>query len=211
MKRKIGKLCVITDTAVQKKYSHVEIAQLAIKGGTEMIQFRDKTMSTVELIETARKLKKICYESGVLLIINDRTDVAMIADADGVHLGLDDIPVRDARKLLGDNKIIGGTAHSLVEAREAEKSGADYLGFGHIYPTGSKIKSTPPVGIVALREIVRYIDIPVFAIGGIGLDNINQVMETGVYGAAVIGSIVKSSNPAQSTKQLTEIIYGKKY
>lgn len=211
MKRKIGKLCVITDTAVQKKFPHVEIARMAIRGGAKMIQFRDKKMSTAELIETARMLKKICSKAGVLFIVNDRVDVALISGADGVHLGIEDIPISDARKLLGDDKIIGGTAHSLKEAREAEKRGADYIGFGHIFSTGSKIKSTAPVGVEKLKELVRSITIPVFAIGGIGLDNIKQVIETGVHGAAVIGSVVKSTNPVQSTRKLIRIIYGKEH
>ncbi len=103
MKRKIGKLCIITDTAVQNKYSHVELAKMAIKGGAKMIQFRDKVMSTGELIETAKLLKMICKKAGVQFIVNDRVDIAMVSDADGVHLGLEDIPVKEARKLLGKN------------------------------------------------------------------------------------------------------------
>ncbi len=210
MKRKIGKLCVITDTAVQKKYSHIEIAQLAISGGADVIQFRDKTMSTGEMIETAKKLKKICSKAGVLFIVNDRVDVALVSDADGVHLGKDDIPVKEARKILGRNKIIGATAHSLNEAKKAQKDGADYLGFGHIFTTASKHKETPPVGIDELQKVVNNIHIPVLAIGGIGLDNITEVILTGVHGAAVIGSVVKNENPPKAVKDLRRIIYGKK-
>ena len=210
MKRKIGKLCVITDTVVQKKYSHVEIAQLAIKGGADVIQFRDKSMATGELIETAGKLKKICSKAGVLFIVNDRVDVALVSDADGVHLGIEDIPLKDARKLLGKDKIIGGTAHSLKEAEEACKNGADYIGFGHIYPTLSKHKLTPPVGIYELEKIVKKIRIPVLAIGGIGFDNISEVVKTGVHGAAVISSVLKNKNPENAVKELKRIIYAQK-
>jgi thiamine-phosphate pyrophosphorylase len=210
MKRKIGKLCVITDTIVQKKYSHVEIAKMAIKGGADVIQFRDKFMSTQELIETARKLKKICSKAGVLFIVNDRTDVALVADADGVHLGTEDIPLKDARKLLGKNKIIGGTAHSLKEAEVARKNGADYIGFGHIYPTLSKHKITLPVGINELARAVKKVKIPVLAIGGIGLNNISEVVKTGVHGVAVIGSVLKNKNPENAVKKLRRIIYAQK-
>lgn len=210
MKRKIGKLCVITDTIVQKKYSHTEIADLAIMGGADVIQFRDKVMPTGELIETARELKKICSKAGVLFIVNDRVDVALVADADGVHLGIDDIPLKEARKLLGKDKIIGGTAHSLKEAEEAWRNGADYFGFGHIYPTFSKHKITLPVGIDELVRVIEKINIPVLAIGGIGLNNISEVIQTGVHGVAVIGSVLKNQNPENAVKELRRIIYAQK-
>lgn len=210
MKRKIGKLCVITDTAIQKKYSHIEIARMAIKGGADVIQFRDKTMPTGEMIETAKELKKICSKAGVLFIVNDRVDVALVSGADGVHLGKDDIPVKEARKILGRNKIVGNTAHNLKEAKEAQKNGADYIGFGHIYLTASKLKKTPPVGVEQLRKVVCRIKIPVLAIGGIGQDNISEVMKSGAHGAAVIGSVLKNKNPQKAVSNLRRIIYGKK-
>ena len=210
MKRKIGKLCVITDTVVQKKYSHIEIAQMAIRGGANVIQIRDKFMPTGELIETAKELKKICSKAGVVFIVNDRVDVALVTDADGVHLGIDDIPVQEARKLLGKNKLIGGTAHSIKEAEEARRDGADYIGFGHIYPTLSKHKTTPPVGINELARVVKTVKIPVLAIGGIALNNISEVIKTGVHGAAVIGSVLKNKNPENAVKELRRIIYAQK-
>jgi thiamine-phosphate pyrophosphorylase len=210
MKIKIGRLCVITDTSVQKKHSHIEIARMAIKGGADVIQFRDKTMAAGDLIETAKKLKKVCSKDGVLFIINDRIDVALLSNAHGVHLGREDIPIKEARKLLGKNKIIGGTAHSLTEAIEAEKDGVDYIGFGHIYPTASKLKLTPPVGIEELKKAVKIINIPIFAIGGIELNNIKEVTETGVHGVALIGSVVRSSNPAKTVRELKGVLYGKK-
>jgi thiamine-phosphate pyrophosphorylase len=210
MKSKIGRLCVITDTTVQKKYSHTEIANMSIKGGADVIQFRDKTMPTGESIETAKKIKKICSEAGVLFIVNDRVDVALLSDADGVHLGKEDIPLKEARKLLGNNKIIGGTAHSLKEAEKAEREGADYIGFGHIFPTSSKLKLTPSVGVEELKKVVKTINIPIFAIGGISLTNIEEIIRTGVHGAAVIGSVVKSSDPAKTVKELKRLLHGRK-
>lgn len=195
-------LCIITDTSVQKKYSHIELCRMAIKGGADMIQFRDKNLSTSELADTAIEMKKICSKAGVTFIINDRVDVAMLSNADGVHLGKEDIPIREARKLLGKNKIIGGTAHNLREAIKAEKDGADYIGFGHVYQTGSKKKFTKPKGVNYLKKILNQINIPVIAIGGLGLSNIKEVLSTGVNGVAVIGSVVKSKNPTDTVRKL---------
>lgn len=205
--KKIGRLCIITDTNIQKKYSHVEIAEMAVKGGADIIQLRDKNMPASELAETAIAIKKICSKRAVL-IINDRVDIAMLSGADGVHLGKEDIPVNEARKLLGKNKYIGATANSLEDAKNAVKAGADYIGFGHIYPTQTKLKSTSPVGIKGLKEILNYISIPVIAIGGIDLTNAEEVIKTGVHGIAAIGCVLKSQNPFNTVKQLKKIIYG---
>lgn len=204
--KRIGKLCVITDTDIQNKYSHYEIAKLAVIGGADVIQFRGKNMPTGELIETAIKIRKLCNKHNVLFIVNDRVDAALISGADGVHLGKDDIPVKDARKLLGKNKIIGGTAHSLKDAVQREKEGVDYIGFGHIYQTGSKIKTDKPKGTAYLKKVVEKVRIPVFAIGGINHANIKEVMKTGAHGAAVIGAVIKSNNPVKAVKDLKSMI-----
>ncbi len=205
--KKIGKLCVITDTNIQKKFSHIEIAEMAVKGGADIIQLRDKNMPASELVETAIAIKKIC-SGRALLIINDRVDIAMLSGADGVHLGNEDIPVKEARKLLGKSKYIGATANSLEDAINAVNAGADYIGFGHIYPTQSKFKSTSPAGINGLKEIVKNINIPVVAIGGIDFTNAGDVLKTDVHGIAVIGCVLKSQNPVNTVKQLKQIIYG---
>ena len=206
--KKIGRFCVITDNVIQNKYSHIEIASMAIKGGADMIQFRDKNMTTGELIDTAIVIKKLCSKSRVLFIINDRTDVALVTNADGVHLGKEDISIKDARKLLGKNKIIGGTAHSLSEAALREKEGADYIGFGHIYQTFSKHKTDKPKGLDYLKKVVSKIKIPVFAIGGINNSNIYNVMKTEVHGVAVIGGVIKETRPVKAAKALRKAIYG---
>lgn len=205
--KKIGKICIITDTLVQKKYSHIEIAKLAIKGGADLIQLRDKNLPTSELIEIAKKISVLCKKAKVLFLVNDRTDVAMVSDADGVHLGQEDIPIKDARKLLGKNKIIGGTAHNMKEAIACEKAGADYIGFGHIFPTASKHKPDKPKGTAQLEEIVKKIKIPVIAIGGISPQNLGEVKSTKVHGAAFIGSVLKSKDPVKTIKEIRKIIY----
>lgn len=199
--KKIGKLCLITDTVIQKKYSHLKIAQMAIKGEADIIQLRDKTLPTGMMIEVAKKIAMLCRKHNVLFIVNDRVDVVMASGADGVHLGKEDIPVKDARKLLGSRKIIGGTAHSLKEALLREKEGADYVGFGHIYPTKSKYKPEKAKGTKLLAEVVKKVKIPVIAIGGISLNNIDDVTDTNVYGIAVIGSVLKSPNPVKVLRE----------
>jgi thiamine-phosphate pyrophosphorylase len=208
MQKKIGKICVITDTNVQNKYTHIELAQMAIKGGADMIQLRDKTIPSAALIETAIKIKKNCNKRNILFIVNDRVDIAMISGADGVHLGEDDIPVKDARKLIGKNKIIGKTAHSMKEALKTVKEGADYIGLGHIYHTYSKLRAPKPMGVRELEKICAAVRIPVIAIGGINFQNAAEVINHGAYGIAVIGSVIKSSSPVKAVKTLHEIIYG---
>jgi thiamine-phosphate pyrophosphorylase len=206
----IGKLCIITDIETQSRYSHCELADLAIKGGADIIQLRDKLMPTAELIDTAIEIRQICRRSNVIFIINDRTDVALISDADGVHLGNEDIPIKEARKLLGSSKIIGGTAHTLPEALRAEKEGADYIGYGHIFHTWSKIKNTKPRGLERLKMVASRINIPVFAIGGIGAENAMKVISTGVHGIAVIGAVAKSPAPDKAAMELRKILYEEK-
>lgn len=207
--KKIGRLCVITDTHTQSKYSHIELAKMAIKGGADIIQLRDKFISTSEFIRIAINIMKLCRKHKVLFLVNDRVDVALVSGADGVHLGKEDIPVKEARKLLGNGKIIGGTAHTLKEAIQREKEGADYIGFGHIYPTRSKHKHEEPKGIEYLRQVVKRITIPVIAIGGIGISNIDEVISTGVHCAAVIGSVAGSKDPERAVKELRKKIYGR--
>lgn len=208
--KKIGKLYLITDTVIQRKYSHYQIAKLAIKGGADVIQLRDKTLSTSELIQTAIKIAALCRKHNVTFLVNDRVDVALVSNADGVHLGKEDIPIKEARKLLGKNKIIGGTAHSLSEAKKCQHEGADYIGYGHIYPTKTKYKPEKPKGTEQLKLIVSKTGIPVIAIGGISPANIDDVMKAGAHGAAVVGSVLKSSDPLNTLSLLRKKIYDRK-
>ncbi len=198
---------MITDTSIQKKYTHFQIALMAIKGGVDILQFRDKHMGTAEMIDTAIQIRRLCNKKGVTFLVNDRVDIALVSGADGVHLGKDDIPISEARRLLGSRKIIGGTAHSVNEAVLCEKNGADYIGFGHIYPTFSKLKPEKPKGVNYLRRVVQAVNVPVIAIGGIGVSNIEEVMKSGVHGVAVIGSVVKSKDPANTVRDIREKIY----
>jgi thiamine-phosphate pyrophosphorylase len=198
----IGKLCVITDTSVQNRYTHTELTEMAARGRADMIQFREKNISTSGMIDTACEMRRICRKFGVKFIVNDRTDIAMVSDADGVHLGQTDISAKDARTLLGKSAIIGRTAHSLKEAKQAERDGADYVGFGQIFRTSSKPKTDSPKGIEELRKVCRLVNIPVFAIGGIDISNARSVIDAGAHGIAVIGAVVKSNHPYSAVKQL---------
>ncbi|NIM20182.1 MAG: thiamine phosphate synthase [Candidatus Latescibacteria bacterium] len=204
--KQLGRLHVITDESIQRRFSHAKLAGLAVSGGADAVQFRDKRMGTRKLVEAAAVLKRICANSGIPLIINDRVDIAMAVDADGVHLGSDDIPIAVARKLLGPNKIIGGSAGTMEEALLAESEGADYIGFGHIYPTSSKEKPTRPRGLERLKEVCSAVEIPVIAIGGIALSNIEPVIRAGAFGVAVISAVCSRKNPEAATTALRRAI-----
>jgi thiamine-phosphate pyrophosphorylase len=206
MKKKIGRLHVITDVAVQDRFTHAKLAGFAVAGGAGAIQFRDKNLGTREAIDTARTLKRICEGAGVTFIINDRVDIVLAVDADGVHLGRDDLPITQARKLLGAEKIIGATAGTIEDALRAREEGADYIGFGHIFQTRSKAKPSAPVGLEALRDVCARIDIPVIAIGGITPKNVGQVVAAGAYGTAVIGAVCAQKDPEDATGRLTSAI-----
>jgi thiamine-phosphate pyrophosphorylase len=206
MKKQIGRLHVITDVAVQDRFTHAKLAGFAVAGGAGTIQFRDKILGTREAIDTARTLKRICAGAGVPLIINDRADVALAVDADGVHLGRNDLPIATARQLLGPGKIIGGTAGTVEDALHARETGADYIGFGHIFPTQSKDKPSPPVGLEALRVVCSRVDIPVIAIGGITRQNVEQVIMAGAFGVAVIGAVCAQEDPETATGGLASAI-----
>ncbi len=202
MIKRIGHLHVLTDETVQNRFSHVELAERAIAGGADTIQFREKRKGARELIDIAQAVLRMCRERGVLLIVNDRVDVALAVDADGVHLGQNDLPITVARELLGPDKIVGGTASTLDDAIAVQNNGADYLGFGHIYHTSSKRKSGDPRGPDALREICKALTVPVVAIGGIEEENFRAVLDAGAWGIAVIASVCAAPDPARAARAL---------
>ena len=207
---KIGKLHVLTDTLLQSRFSHIELTEQAIAGGADTIQFRHKQGPTREMIQVATEIKRLCTEKGVIFIVNDRIDIAIASEADGVHLGQDDFPIPLARKLLGDNRIIGGSAATKEEAKKCLSDGADYVGFGPVFPTGSKDDAGPVSGIDTLREIVETIPIPIIAIGGIDKGNTPKVMKAGAHGIAVISAVCCKENPEEATKGLYETIHSGK-
>jgi len=204
--KQIGRLHVLTDTRLQEKFSHRELTRLAIAGGADTIQFRQKHGSTKELIETALAIKELCDRAGIVFIVNDRIDVALAADADGVHLGQDDFPLELARKILGGNKIIGGSAGNVEEALKCADEGADYIGFGPVYPTGSKEDAGPATGIEAMKNLSRVISLPIIAIGGVNSENIPEIISAGAHGVAVISAVCCSEDPVAASRILKEAL-----
>ena len=193
--KKVGKFHVLTDTVLQCRLSHVELAELAIAGGADTIQFRQKEGATREMIRVAEQMQALCKRAGVTFIINDRVDVAIACHADGVHLGQDDFPIPLARKLLGQEAIIGGSAGSVEEARKCLLEGADYIGFGPVYATTSKEDAGPAAGLSLLKQIVETIPLPIIAIGGITADNTPPVVQAGAHGIAVISAVCCQKDP----------------
>ena len=205
--RKIGKLHVLTDTVLQSRFSHMELARQAVAGGADTIQFRHKQGSTRKMIQIATEMKRFCNEKDVIFLVNDRIDIAIASGADGVHLGQDDFPIPLARKLLGDNRIIGSSAATMEEAKKCLSDGADYVGFGPVYPTGSKDDAGPVSGINTLRMIVEAIPLPIIAIGGINKGNTPDVMKTEAHGIAVISTVCCRKDPRRAVKELYETIH----
>jgi thiamine-phosphate pyrophosphorylase len=202
---KIGRLHVLTDTVLQTRFSAGELTERAIAGGADTIQYRQKSESTREMIRVASELQSLCRRSGVSFIVNDRLDVALAAEADGVHLGQDDFPLPLARKILGKKAIIGGSAGTLEEARKCFKEGADYIGFGPVFQTTSKEDAGPASGLMLLERIVREFPLPIIAIGGINLTNASFVKQTGVYGIAVISAVSCQGDPTEAAKALRDL------
>ncbi len=191
-------LCVITDEA----YCPVTPAREALNGGAAMIQLRHKSASGSQLFTWALAIRNLCREYHALFIINDRVDIALASEADGVHLGQDDLPAAAARKLLGNTRIIGVSVSSPEEAVQAEKDGADYIGFGHVYPTVSKLKEHPPLGPENLQKTVQSISLPVVAIGGISIENAPILISRGASGVAVISAVSRAENPSKAAFEL---------
>ncbi len=207
MTKQIGRLHVLTDITLQSRFSHVELARLAIAGGADTIQFRQKGGSAREMIEVARRIKLLCDDAGVMFIVNDRVDIAIAAGADGVHLGQDDLPILLARRMMGEGGIIGGSASTKEEVLKCFSEGADYVGLGPIYPTGSKEDAGAAIGPDVLKEIAYGISLPIIAIGGIGVKNVSEVMEAGAGGVAVISAICCREDPEQATKALHQALH----
>jgi thiamine-phosphate pyrophosphorylase len=195
----------ITDSGLTRK-DIIKDSGDAIAGGTRIIQYREKSASTGLMYETAITLKELCRD--VLLIINDRIDIARAVGADGVHLGQDDMPYGIARKLLGKEKIIGITVHDLNEAVEAERAGADYLGVSPVFPTATKEDAGSPCGISLVKEIKYSCNIPIAAIGGITLDNAKSVINAGADAICAISATVASENVKNAVENFQGLFKG---
>lgn len=199
----LGGLCFITDRKACK-LSCEEMTLQALKAGVRWVQYREKKRSRREIYEESVMLRRLTEDFKAVFIVNDHPDIALSVDANGVHLGQDDLPVKEARKIMGKDKIIGISTHSIEEAMDAEKDGADYIGFGPVFHTSTKDAGTPK-GLDMLVEIKQKVHIPVVAIGGINLENIRLVLDTGVDAVAVASAIL-SGNIEHNTMIFLEII-----
>ena len=186
-------LYLVTDRDVLKGRDLIASIEAAILGGVTLIQLREKDISSLDFYNIAVKVKEITDKYSIPLIVNDRVDVAIAIDAAGVHLGQSDFSCKVARKIMGNNKLIGISAGTLEEAKIAEEQGADYIGVGAIFPTGTKLDAKA-VSINTLRDIKRSIKIPVVAIGGINEKNYSLLKNTGIDGMAIISAILGKDN-----------------
>jgi len=182
------------------------VLERALEGGVRAVQLREKDLGGRELFVLAEKTKRLCERYQANLFVNDRVDVALGVDADGVHLGGDSMPVRAARELLGAEKLIGVSTHSIKEAREAEQEKADFILFGPVYFTASKAAYGEPQGLGRLKKVVEKISLPVYAIGGVKVGNIAEVKETGVRGIALISAVLSASDPRVATRRILETL-----
>ena len=177
-------------------------AEAIIDGGAKILQLRAKSLSSKEFLETARIIRKITKDKGTVFIVNDRVDIALLTDADGVHLGQGDLPVKEARRLLGNNKIIGYSTHNLREALEAVRLPVDYISFGPIFPTKTKEDAQTPKGLRWLSEVRKAVEIPIVAIGGITETNMVHVLKEGVEGVAMISEILTVKDISQKINRV---------
>ena len=200
--RKFDPSCYfITDSTNYSEEEFLHRVEQALRGGVTLLQLREKNKSTREYLELAEKVHTLTRRYGVPLIIDDRVDVALAIDAEGVHVGAGDLPVATARKLMGEDKIVGATAKTVPWAKEAWEQGADYLGVGAIYPTTTKVK-TVLTSTDTIRDICHAVPIPVNAIGGLNRDNIDILAGIPVAGICVVSAIMKADDPKKAAAEL---------
>ena len=197
---------LVTDHRDKTYEEFLNIIEEAIKGGTSIVQLREKTASTKDFYKLALKVKEITSKYDVPLLINDRIDIALAIDSDGVHIGQDDMPADIAREIIGDDKILGVSASTVEEAKKAQMDGVDYIGSGAVFPTSTK-DDADSVSKPQLKEIVDSIDIPVVAIGGITLENANTLKDTGIAGFSVVSAIMSAKDPKEASQKLKEIYH----
>jgi thiamine-phosphate pyrophosphorylase len=199
--KQLSGLHAIIDTQALKGRSHIEAARQIIQGGAKTIQLRDKITGKKELLPLAQQLKELCAEHNVLFIVNDYLDIALATDADGLHLGQSDLPIRIARKLLPIDKILGCSTTTVDQAVAAEADGADYIAIGSIYPTPSK-ETAVIVGLKGLRQVRQVVKLPLVAIGGITKDNAAEVVAGGADSVAVISAILGAESLEEATREI---------
>ena len=197
-------LYLVTDKINKTDDEFLKIIEEAIKGGTTVVQIREKEGETLDFYNLALKVKEITSKYNVPLIVNDRIDVALAIKSEGVHIGQTDMPADVARSLIGDEMILGVSASTVEEARKAEKDGADYIGTGAVFPTATK-DDAPSITKDDLKEVTGSINIPTVAIGGITLENASELAGTGISGISVVSAIMNSEDPKTASENLLKI------
>jgi thiamine-phosphate pyrophosphorylase len=193
-------LYVILDPSVCPARPLVEVLMTAVEAGASLFQYRNKTASMKEAYVEALALRRAAAKAGVFFIVNDRCDLALAVDADGVHLGQGDLPLDMAKKVMGPDKLIGISTHNPCQVREATAGKPDYLGFGPIFKPGSKQGHDPVVGLEGLRAMRSLTSLPVFAVGGIQIDQVGELMRAGANGVAIISAILKAPDISHTVK-----------
>lgn len=197
---------VLTDRALARGRDDTEIVAAAIAGGATAVQLRWKTGPLREAVRIGREIRLLCREAGVLFVVNDRVDLALVLEADGVHVGVDDLPVANARALVGDRMIVGYSPPTLDDALRAQAEGADYLGVGPVYATSTKADAGDAVGLDHVAAIARAVEIPIVGIGGIDAGNAGPVVRAGAVGVAVVSAVVAAEDPRSATAALREVV-----
>lgn len=207
--REALRLIVITDKTLAEPRSVEEAVEAALRGGARTVQLRDKNASSRNLLQQAKALRKLTRDYGALLFINDRMDVALAAEADGVHLGPHDLPVATVRKASPPGFLIGASTDEPETAQALELAGADYIGCGAVFPTTTKKDAGEVIGIPGLARVVEAVEIPVVGIGGVDIDRAMEIAQnTRADGVAVIGAVMKSANPEATTRSLLDPFHG---
>jgi thiamine-phosphate pyrophosphorylase len=197
---------VLTDRNLSGGRPEVDVVREAIAGGATAIQLRWKDGPLWEAVDVARDLRELCASRGILFVVNDRVDLAMVVDADAVHVGEDDLPVAETRRLVSDSMIIGYSPPTLVEAIQAERAGADYLGVGPVYTTQTKKDAGVAVGVERIHDVRTSVAVPIVGIGGIGPDNAAPVIDAGADGVAVISSVVAQEDVERAASDLRKVV-----
>lgn len=208
MTRGDWRVYVITESRHARGRSHREIAEAAIRGGATAVQLRMKDEPARAILDAARAIGPLCRAAGVALIVNDRVDIALMAGADGVHIGQDDLPAADVRALMGPRALIGVSAATVEEAADAERAGADYVGVGSIYATATKADAGAPVGPGRVTEIRRAVRVPIVGVGGITPGNAAAVIHAGAQGVAVVTAVALADDMSAAVRRLREAVDG---
>lgn len=200
---------VIVDNSMAPERSHEELARAALDAGARVLQLRAKTLPRREVVEVGRRLREMTRREGALFILNDLVDVALLLDADGVHLGQGDFPLSVARRIVGYRLLIGISTHDHEQAQAAARGGADYIGFGPVFATGSKDTGHGPTGLDALRSVAEAVRIPVVAIGGLTAERFAEVLDTRATAGAFLSAICAAPDVRQATADLVAIHRGR--